>query len=206
MWITGCYANGSLGTSSGSGDTRPIGMGLWLEFMCSRVVGWFACTQFCLLLTVFFIDSLQGSANFTKIDVRTGYHHIFKMRFWITITISFYLLVSPISYYFAADDEWPLSRLRGNFVADDTLIYSRTLDKHVEHLLIALEIHKRNGMWTNPSVSSFEKKSNILATRFPEMVSAWTMRGSKRYWIDRSFRLWGNIVCSLGFLSSYRMQ
>lgn len=99
------------------------------------------------------LDQLQGATHFSKIYVRFGYHHIrvwesdipktaFRTSYghFIFLVISFGLTNAPIVFIDLMN--WVFKSYLDTFVVvfiDKILIYSRSEEKHMDHLRLALQ-------------------------------------------------------------------
>ncbi|XP_010530537.1 PREDICTED: uncharacterized protein LOC104807122 [Tarenaya hassleriana] len=91
------------------------------------------------------LDELHGSTVFSKIDLKSGYHQI-RMREgdeWKTV------FKTKLGLY-----EWFI----GKFVVvyfDDILVYSRSIEEHVEHLRVVLSVLREEKLYANMKKCSF---------------------------------------------------
>ncbi|GBG71746.1 hypothetical protein CBR_g9155 [Chara braunii] len=99
------------------------------------------------------LERLGGAKYFSKLDLKSGYHQIeiqprdryktaFKMRYghfeWIVMPFS--LTNAPTTFQAAMTTEFPDLLDRSVLIyLDDILVYSRSLDEHLEHLCAVLE-------------------------------------------------------------------
>ncbi|GBG90473.1 hypothetical protein CBR_g50819 [Chara braunii] len=117
-------------------------------------------------------DRLAGNRFFTKIDLRSGYHHIrvatedqpktaFRSRFghYEFTVMSFNLTNAPATFQTAMNDifkdileEYVLVYL------DDILVYSRTLEDHLKHLREVLQRLRKHGLYAKLSKCRFAQR------------------------------------------------
>ncbi|GBG76452.1 hypothetical protein CBR_g22200 [Chara braunii] len=127
-------------------------------------------------------DHLAGNRFFTKIDLRSGYHQIrvaaedqpktaFRSRFghyeftviiWVML---FGLTNAPATFQTTMNDifrdileEYILVYL------DDILVYSRTLEDHIRHLLDVLQRLRKHGFYAKLSKCRFAQRKVDLAS------------------------------------------
>ena len=123
-----------------------------------------------------FFDQLHGSCYFTKIDLRSGYHQLrirlcnisktaFRTRFghYEFLVMPFGLTNAPASFMTLMDSV--LRPCLGKFVVvflDDILIYSRSMEEHLEHYEKCLRCYVFiSYMLKNLSVSSVRLQFTI---------------------------------------------
>ncbi|RDX93954.1 Retrovirus-related Pol polyprotein from transposon opus, partial [Mucuna pruriens] len=87
------------------------------------------------------LDELFGSCVFTKIDLKSGYNQI-RMK---------------------EGDEWKtIFKTKYVVYFNDILIYTKTLDEHVEHLHVVLNVLRENKLYGNLKKYSFCLESVVF--------------------------------------------
>nr|GEU41296.1 putative reverse transcriptase domain-containing protein [Tanacetum cinerariifolium] len=122
-------------------------------------------------------DQLQGSSVYSKIDLRSGYHHLrvheedilktaFKTRY-----SHYEFQVMPFgltnaSAVFMELMNWVCKQYLDKFVIvfiDDILIYSKSKQEHDEHLMLILELLKKEEFDYDCKIRYHLRKENVVA-------------------------------------------
>jgi hypothetical protein len=100
------------------------------------------------------LDELHGFSNFTKIDLKTACKTKYGLYEWLEIPFG---LTNALSTFIRLMNH-ALSAFLGRFVVvyfDDILVYSKSLDEHIEHLHCVLAVLRKEKLYANLKTCSF---------------------------------------------------
>ncbi|GBG61756.1 hypothetical protein CBR_g23270 [Chara braunii] len=136
------------------------------------------------------LERLGGANNFSKLDLKSGYHQIsirpndryktpFKTRYkhfeWVVMP--FGLTNAPTTFQAAMTNEFRAMLDRFVLVyLDDILVYSRTFEDHIEHLRRVLETLRRTKYKANRNKCEFVRQELEYLGHFitPEGISSFS--------------------------------
>jgi hypothetical protein len=100
------------------------------------------------------LDELHGSSIFTKIDLKTACKTKYGLYEWLVMP--FGLTNAPSTFIRLMNHA--LRAFLGRFVVvyfDDILVYSKSLDEHIEHLHCVLPVLRKQKLYANLKTCSF---------------------------------------------------
>ena len=164
------------------------------------------------------IDRLHGARYFTKIDLRTGYHQIriaeddipktaFRTRYghYEFLVMPFGLTNAPATFQQTMNDIF--RDQLGHFVVvflDDILVYSRTLQEHVEHVRFVLQKLRNHSFYAKHSKCEFFQRSIVylghLVTERGLEIEPSRIEKVKLWPVPRNIRELRSFLGFVGFL------